>query len=130
MATTLALFFVPRFQEKALAVRRSLAVLGMPPTQQRRHGGLGAAYGASLTVVFYALIVLRQILAVEVLSPGWLSLPAIVVVHHCRQHRCTTVNGNSVPGSIDTDGLSCRTSVVRHPEAMPPAITELDSIRR
>ena len=35
---------------------------------------LGLAYGANLTVVFYALIVLRQILAVEVLSPGWLSV--------------------------------------------------------
>lgn len=35
---------------------------------------LGVAYGANLTVVFYALIVLRQILAVEVLSPGWLSV--------------------------------------------------------
>jgi hypothetical protein len=35
---------------------------------------VGAAYGANLTVVFYTLIVLRQILAVEVLSPGWLSV--------------------------------------------------------
>jgi hypothetical protein len=35
---------------------------------------LGVAYGANLTVAFYALIVLRQILAVEVLSPGWLSV--------------------------------------------------------
>jgi predicted AlkP superfamily phosphohydrolase/phosphomutase len=35
---------------------------------------LAVAYGANLTVVFYALIVLRQILAVEVLSPGWLSV--------------------------------------------------------
>jgi len=35
---------------------------------------LGAAYGANLTAGFYALIVLRQILAVEVLSPGWLSV--------------------------------------------------------
>jgi hypothetical protein len=35
---------------------------------------LGAAYGLNLTAVFYALIVLRQILAVEVLSPGWLSV--------------------------------------------------------
>lgn len=35
---------------------------------------LGVAYGANLTVGFYALIVLRQILAVEVLSPGWLSV--------------------------------------------------------
>jgi hypothetical protein len=35
---------------------------------------LGIAYGANLTVLFYALIVLRQILAVEVLSPGWLSV--------------------------------------------------------
>lgn len=35
---------------------------------------LALAYGANLTVVFYALIVLRQILAVEVLSPGWLSV--------------------------------------------------------
>ncbi|MCC7177216.1 MAG: alkaline phosphatase family protein [Acidobacteria bacterium] len=35
---------------------------------------MGAAYGANLTVIFYALIVLRQILAVEVLSPGWVSV--------------------------------------------------------
>ena len=35
---------------------------------------LGAAYGINLTVVFYALIVFRQILAVEVLSPGWVSV--------------------------------------------------------
>lgn len=35
---------------------------------------LGVAYGANITVGFYALIVLRQILAVEVLSPGWLSV--------------------------------------------------------
>ena len=34
----------------------------------------GVAYGANLTVVFYSLIVMRQILAVEVLSPGWLSV--------------------------------------------------------
>ena len=34
----------------------------------------GAAYRLNLTVVFYALIVLRQILAVEVLSPGWVSV--------------------------------------------------------
>lgn len=35
---------------------------------------LAIAYGANLTVAFYAIIVLRQILAVEVLSPGWLSV--------------------------------------------------------
>lgn len=35
---------------------------------------LGVAYGANLTVAFYALIVFRQILEVEVLSPGWLSV--------------------------------------------------------
>ena len=35
---------------------------------------LGVAYGANLTVLFYALIVFRQIVAVEVLSPGWLSV--------------------------------------------------------
>ena len=35
---------------------------------------LAVASGANLTVLFYALIVLRQILAVEVLSPGWLSV--------------------------------------------------------
>jgi hypothetical protein len=34
----------------------------------------GSAYGANLTVAFYSLIVMRQILAVEVLSPGWLSV--------------------------------------------------------
>lgn len=35
---------------------------------------LGVAYGVNIAVVFYALIVLRQIVAVEVLSPGWLSV--------------------------------------------------------
>lgn len=35
---------------------------------------LGLAYGANLAVIFYALIVLRQLLATEVLSPGWLSV--------------------------------------------------------
>ncbi|MEZ5286610.1 MAG: alkaline phosphatase family protein [Vicinamibacterales bacterium] len=35
---------------------------------------LGAAYGINLTVAFYAVIVFRQILAVEVLSPGWVSV--------------------------------------------------------
>ena len=35
---------------------------------------LAVAYGVNLTVVFYALIVMRQILEVEVLSPGWLSV--------------------------------------------------------
>ena len=32
------------------------------------------AYGINLAVVFYALIVLRQLAATEVLSPGWLSV--------------------------------------------------------
>jgi Type I phosphodiesterase / nucleotide pyrophosphatase len=32
------------------------------------------AYGVNLAVVFYALVVLRQLLATEVLSPGWLSV--------------------------------------------------------
>src|SRR5688572_31251105 len=35
---------------------------------------LAVAYGANVTVGFYALIVFQQILAVEVLSPGWLSV--------------------------------------------------------
>jgi hypothetical protein len=35
---------------------------------------LGLAYGANALVVFYTLIVLRQIAAVQVLSPGWLSV--------------------------------------------------------
>jgi hypothetical protein len=35
---------------------------------------LGLAYGVNIAVAFYALIVLRQLLAPEVLSPGWLSV--------------------------------------------------------
>src|SRR6476661_6438957 len=35
---------------------------------------IALAYGVNLAVVFYAVIVLRQILAVEMLSPGWLSV--------------------------------------------------------
>ena len=35
---------------------------------------LGLAYGINLIAGFYALIVLRQILAAEVLSPGWVSV--------------------------------------------------------
>ena len=33
-----------------------------------------AAYGASVTAAFFLLIVFRQILTVQVLSPGWLSV--------------------------------------------------------
>lgn len=35
---------------------------------------MGLAYGVNLTAVFYVLIVLRQLTANEVLSPGWLSV--------------------------------------------------------
>lgn len=35
---------------------------------------MGLAYGANALVLFYALIVLRQVAAVQVLSPGWLSV--------------------------------------------------------
>jgi hypothetical protein len=35
---------------------------------------LALAYGTNLTVVFYGLIVLRQLFAVQVLSPGWVSV--------------------------------------------------------
>jgi hypothetical protein len=34
----------------------------------------GLAYGVNLTVLFYAVIVLRQVTAAEVLSPGWVSV--------------------------------------------------------
>ena len=56
-------------------------VLQLNPSVSRDSGtllpmalALGVVYGANLTVLFYAVIVLRQILAVEVLSPGWLSV--------------------------------------------------------
>ena len=35
---------------------------------------MGLAYGANALVLFYALVVLRQVAAVQVLSPGWLSV--------------------------------------------------------
>ena len=35
---------------------------------------MGLAYGANALLVFYALVVLRQVAAVQVLSPGWLSV--------------------------------------------------------
>ena len=35
---------------------------------------MGLAYGVNLAAVFYVLIVLRQLTAAEVLSPGWLSV--------------------------------------------------------
>jgi predicted AlkP superfamily pyrophosphatase or phosphodiesterase len=35
---------------------------------------MGLAYGANALVIFYALVVLRQVAAVQVLSPGWLSV--------------------------------------------------------
>ncbi len=34
----------------------------------------GLAYGANAIIVFYALVVLRQVAAVQVLSPGWVSV--------------------------------------------------------
>lgn len=35
---------------------------------------MGLAYGTNALVLFYALVVLRQVAAVQVLSPGWLSV--------------------------------------------------------
>ena len=58
----------------ALVLQLNPAVPLEPATLTPLAITLGVAYGANLTVVFYALIVLRQILAVEVLSPGWLSV--------------------------------------------------------
>lgn len=55
-----------------LQLNPSIAV--EPETVARLALTLGVAYGVNLTVAFYALIVVRQILAVEVLSPGWLSV--------------------------------------------------------
>lgn len=59
----------------------AVVILQLNPDYPMRPGALapvflmtGAAYGLNLTVVFYAIIVLRQILAVEVLSPGWVSV--------------------------------------------------------
>jgi predicted AlkP superfamily phosphohydrolase/phosphomutase len=35
---------------------------------------IGLSYGAHLTATFYALIVVRQVLAAKIISPGWISL--------------------------------------------------------
>jgi hypothetical protein len=35
---------------------------------------IGLIYGAHLTATFYALIVVRQVLAAKIMSPGWISL--------------------------------------------------------
>ena len=58
----------------ALFLQLNPAVSIEPSTLVPLASVLGVAYGANLTVLFYALIVLRQILEVEVLSPGWLSV--------------------------------------------------------
>ena len=58
----------------ALVLQLNPAIEIGPATLVPLAAVLGVAYGANLTVGFYALIVLRQILAVEVLSPGWLSV--------------------------------------------------------
>ena len=58
----------------ALVLQLNPAIEIGPATLLPLAGVLGVAYGANLTVAFYSLIVLRQILAVEVLSPGWLSV--------------------------------------------------------
>jgi hypothetical protein len=57
-----------------LVLQLNPAIEISPPTLLPLALVFGVAYGANLTVAFYALIVLRQILAVEVLSPGWLSV--------------------------------------------------------
>lgn len=58
----------------ALVLQLNPAIEIGPATLLLLAGVLGVAYGANLTVAFYSLIVFRQILAVEVLSPGWLSV--------------------------------------------------------
>ena len=42
------------------------------------------SYGVHAAAAFYALIVLRQLLAAEVLSPGWISFRFLVAVRRRR----------------------------------------------
>lgn len=39
---------------------------------------IGLSYGANLTAVYYALIVLRQVFAAKIISPGWISFRLLV----------------------------------------------------
>ena len=45
-----------------------------PPAVLPLAVAMEVAYGINLAAVFYALIVARQLMASEVLSPGWLSV--------------------------------------------------------
>ena len=58
----------------ALVLHLNPAITLDPGTLVPLAAVFAVAYGANITVAFYALIVARQILAVEVLSPGWLSV--------------------------------------------------------
>lgn len=59
--TVLVLHLNPEFPIDAAGLLPLVAVLGL-------------VYGVNLAVVFYALLVLREVMANEVLSPGWLSV--------------------------------------------------------
>lgn len=62
-----------------LSAYLTIATLHLNPAYPLSEAGplaaaFGLAYGANAILVFYALVVLRQVAAVEVLSPGWLSV--------------------------------------------------------
>jgi hypothetical protein len=62
-----------------LSAYLTIATLHLNPTFPLSAAGpvaaaFALAYGANAILVFYALVVLRQVAAVQVLSPGWLSV--------------------------------------------------------
>ncbi|MBP7779254.1 MAG: alkaline phosphatase family protein [Acidobacteria bacterium] len=62
-----------------LSAYLTMATLHLNPAYPLSEAGplaaaFALAYGANAILVFYALVVLRQVAAVEVLSPGWLSV--------------------------------------------------------
>jgi len=83
---------------------------------------IGVSYGAHLAAIFYALIVVRQVFAAKIISPGWNQpAAAVLAVHRVRRGRRRTHVGQPARvrsdarcrhGTPDGDGGS-RTDVLR-----------------
>jgi hypothetical protein len=68
-----------------------LSVAGLTAT-------LALSYGLHATAAFYALIVLRQILATEVISPGWISFRFLVWLCSAAATMATVVTWGNLRG--------------------------------
>jgi hypothetical protein len=93
----------------------ALLVLQLNPTVQLNSMAVArlvltwlAFYGVHATAFFYGLIVLRQLLAVEVRSPGWVSLRLLAAFGTIAVSMSTVVTWSELQPGVSFEALTTK----------------------